>query len=108
MRITSIADENYKGIFVVTGCSHLAMQSILGATSKLGRLYGIADGFHDFHDFKIFDGLSAIYPCHCTMYKREIRDLFRDKSFECGVGLVIDLEHDYRYDFARKNKGGLK
>ncbi len=80
-----------KGIFVVTGCSHPAMRSILGAASKFGKLYGIAGGFHGFHDFKVFNDLLAIYPCHCTMYKREIRDLLRDKNFECGVGLVIDL-----------------
>jgi len=87
----SLALKTNKGIFVVTGCSHPAMRSILGAASKFGKLYGIAGGFHGFHDFKAFDDLSAIYPCHCTMYKREIRELFKGKSFECGAGLVIEL-----------------
>jgi len=36
---------------VVTGCSHPAMRSILGAASKFGKPYGIAGGFHGFHDF---------------------------------------------------------
>ena len=87
----SLVLKTGKGIFVVTGCSHPAMQSILGAASKFGKLYGIAGGFHGFHDFEVFNDLLAIYPCHCTMYKREIRNLFKGRSFECGVGLVIDL-----------------
>lgn len=92
----SLALKTDKGIFVVTGCAHPAMRSILGAASKFGKLYGIAGGFHGFHDFKAFNDLLAIYPCHCTMYKREIRDLFKDKSFECGAGLVIELSNSLK------------
>ena len=87
----SLALKTNKGVFVVTGCSHPAMRSILGAASKFGKLYGIAGGFHGFHDFNAFNDLSLIYPCHCTMYKREILDLFQDKALECGAGLVIEL-----------------
>lgn len=47
----SLALKADKGIFVVTGCSHPAMRSILGAPSKFGNPYGIAGGFHGFHDF---------------------------------------------------------
>jgi len=87
----SLALKTDKGIFVVTGCAHPAMKGILEAASKFGKLYGIAGGFHGFRDFKAFDDLSLIYPCHCTMYKREIIDLFKEKAFECGAGLVIEL-----------------
>jgi 7,8-dihydropterin-6-yl-methyl-4-(beta-D-ribofuranosyl)aminobenzene 5'-phosphate synthase len=87
----SLALKTDKGIFVVTGCSHPRMRSILGAAAKLGKVYGIAGGFHGFSDFKAFDDLSIIYPCHCTMYKREILDLFKGKALECGAGLVIEL-----------------
>lgn len=80
-----------KGIFVVTGCAHPAMRNILGAASKFGKLYGIAGGFHGFRDFKLFEGLSIIYPCHCTQYKMEILDLFPDKALQCGVGLALEL-----------------
>jgi metal-dependent hydrolase (beta-lactamase superfamily II) len=79
------------GIIVVTGCSHPAMRNILGAASKFGKVYGIAGGFHGFHDFKIFENLSLIYPCHCTQYKKQILDLFPDKASECGAGLLIEL-----------------
>jgi 7,8-dihydropterin-6-yl-methyl-4-(beta-D-ribofuranosyl)aminobenzene 5'-phosphate synthase len=87
----ALALKTDKGIFVVTGCAHPAMRSILSAASKFGKVYGIAGGFHGFHDFKLFESLSLIYPCHCTQYKRQILDLFPSKASECGAGLVIQL-----------------
>jgi len=87
----SLAIKTDKGVFVVTGCSHSAMRGILGAASEFGKVYGIAGGFHGFHDFKAFDGLSLIYPCHCTQYKQKILQLFRGKALGCGAGLVIEL-----------------
>ena len=87
----SLVLKTKKGIFVVTGCAHPAMRNILGAASKFGKLYGIAGGFHGFRDFKLFEGLSIIYPCHCTQYKMEILDLFPDKASQCGVGLELEL-----------------
>ncbi|MBA7505261.1 hypothetical protein ES706_03926 [subsurface metagenome] len=87
----SLALKTGKGIFVVTGCSHPGVGNILKTASKFGKLYGIAGGFHGFRDFKALDELSLIYPCHCTQYKREIRELFKDKALECGAGLVIQL-----------------
>jgi len=87
----SLALRTEKGIFVVTGCAHPAMRNILGAASKFGKLYGIAGGFHGFRDFKLFEGLSIIYPCHCTQYKMKILDLFPDKALQCGVGLELEL-----------------
>jgi len=87
----SLALKTDKGIFVVTGCAHPAMRNILSAASKFGKVYGIAGGFHGFQDFKLFESLSLIYPCHCTQYKRQILDLFPSKASECGAGLVIQL-----------------
>lgn len=87
----SLAIKTDKGVFVVTGCSHPAMRSILGAAGKMGKLYGIAGGFHNFRDFKAFDDLSLIYPCHCTQHTQEIKNLFPDRALECGAGLVIEL-----------------
>jgi 7,8-dihydropterin-6-yl-methyl-4-(beta-D-ribofuranosyl)aminobenzene 5'-phosphate synthase len=86
----SLALKMDKGIFVLTGCAHPAM-SILYAAAKFGELYGIAGGFHGFHNFEALRGLSLICPCHCTTYKQEIRDLFKDKALECGAGLVMEL-----------------
>jgi 7,8-dihydropterin-6-yl-methyl-4-(beta-D-ribofuranosyl)aminobenzene 5'-phosphate synthase len=87
----SLVFKTDKGIFVLTGCAHPGMESILAAAAEFGELYGIAGGFHGFRDFKVFNGLSLICPCHCTVYKQEIRDLFKDKTLECGAGLGIQL-----------------
>jgi 7,8-dihydropterin-6-yl-methyl-4-(beta-D-ribofuranosyl)aminobenzene 5'-phosphate synthase len=87
----SLALKTDKGIFVLTGCAHPGMESILAAAAKFGELYGIVGGFHGFHSFEAFRGLSLICPCHCTVHKQEIRDLFKDKALECGAGLVIEL-----------------
>ena len=38
----SLALKTDRGIFVLTGCAHPAMKSILGAAAKFGKLYGIA------------------------------------------------------------------
>jgi len=87
----SLALKTDKGIFVLTGCAHPGMRSILSAAAKFGELYGIAGGFHGFHSFEVFSGLSLICPCHCTEYKQEVRNFFKDRALECGAGLVIEL-----------------
>lgn len=87
----SLALKTEKRIFVVTGCAHPRMRDILEAASKFGNVYGIAGGFHGFHDFKAFEGLPLIFPCHCTQYKKEILALFKGRASECGAGLVIEL-----------------
>jgi len=87
----SLALKTDRGIFVITGCAHPGMESILATAAKFGELYGIAGGFHGFHNFEAFRGLSLICPCHCTTYKQEIGNLFKDKVLECGAGLVIEL-----------------
>jgi 7,8-dihydropterin-6-yl-methyl-4-(beta-D-ribofuranosyl)aminobenzene 5'-phosphate synthase len=87
----SLAIKTDKGIFVVTGCAHSGMENILAGAAEFGKLYGVAGGFHGFRNFEAFLGLSVICPCHCTMYRQEIRDLFKDKALECGAGLVMEL-----------------
>jgi 7,8-dihydropterin-6-yl-methyl-4-(beta-D-ribofuranosyl)aminobenzene 5'-phosphate synthase len=87
----SLALKTDRGTFVLTGCAHPGMESILSAAAKFGEPYGIAGGFHGFHNFEVFRGLSLICPCHCTTYKQEIGNLFKDKVLECGAGLAIEL-----------------
>ncbi|TET42867.1 MAG: MBL fold metallo-hydrolase [Dehalococcoidia bacterium] len=87
----SLALKTDKGVSVVTGCSHPGVANILKAASEFGKIYGILGGFHGFREFKALESLSLIYPCHCTAYKREIRDLYPDRALECGAGLVVEL-----------------
>ena len=87
----SLVLKTAKGVFVVTGCAHSGMERILPAAASFGEPYGIAGGFHGFHDFELLKGLSLVCPCHCTKYKQEIRDLLGDRALECGVGSIIEL-----------------
>jgi 7,8-dihydropterin-6-yl-methyl-4-(beta-D-ribofuranosyl)aminobenzene 5'-phosphate synthase len=87
----SLALKTDRGIFVLVGCSHPGVGNIIDAASRFGEVYGIAGGFHGFHDFDRLSGLSLICPCHCTQYKSEIMQLFPQQCVECGAGLVLDL-----------------
>jgi len=87
----SLALKTDKGIIVVTGCSHPGVPNILKAASKFGEIYGILGGFHGFREFKALEGLSLIYPCHCTAHKREIIELYPERAVACGAGLVVEL-----------------
>jgi len=75
----SLALRVDKGIFVVAGCSHPGVGNIFKAAARFGTVYGIAGGLHGFRDFKILGELSLIYPCHCTQYKKKIKDIFKIK-----------------------------
>lgn len=79
-----------RGAFVITGCSHPGLGTILNAASKFGKVYGVIGGFHGFNDFHILKSVKLISPCHCTQYKRGIASAFPKQYVKCGVGLVIE------------------
>ena len=87
----TLALKTANGVFLLTGCAHSGMERILAVVARSGELYGIAGGFHRFHDFGLFQNLSLVCPCHCTKYKQEIRDLFGDRALKCGAGSIIEL-----------------
>ena len=87
----SLAINTNKGILIIVGCSHPGVGTILDAASRFGKAYGIIGGFHGFHELDRLNPLSLICPCHCTLYKSEIRQLFPDRCLECGAGVVIEL-----------------
>jgi 7,8-dihydropterin-6-yl-methyl-4-(beta-D-ribofuranosyl)aminobenzene 5'-phosphate synthase len=76
---------------MLTGCAHPGLERILAAAAEFGQLYGIAGGFRGFHNFDLLKVLWLICPCHCSRYKQEIRDLFGDRTLQCGVGSIIEL-----------------
>lgn len=86
----SLALETSQGILVVVGCAHPGLGEIIDTASRFGEVYGVVGGFHAFHDFSRLNGLSLICPCHCTLYKSEIRQLFPKQCIECGAGMVLE------------------
>jgi len=79
-----------RGAFVITGCSHPGVRSILNTASKFGKIYGIVGGFHGFSDFDVLKGIRLISPCHCTAYKKELARAFPKQYVRCGAGLVVE------------------
>ncbi len=86
----SLALKTSRGILIVVGCSHPGLGEIIDAASRFGKVYGVVGGFHAFRDFERLNDLSLIGPCHCTLYKTEIRRLFPKQCIECGVGMILE------------------
>jgi 7,8-dihydropterin-6-yl-methyl-4-(beta-D-ribofuranosyl)aminobenzene 5'-phosphate synthase len=80
-----------KGIVVVAGCSHPEVSRIFTVASTFGKIYGIVGGLHGFSDFELASKLSLICPCHCTVHKQELQQMFPQSYIDCGAGLVLEL-----------------
>ena len=87
----SIMIETKNGLLVITGCAHPGLDNILENASRLGNIYGVLGGFHDFRNLDVLENLDLIVPCHCTRYKKEIKSRFPDKTITGGVGLSLRL-----------------
>lgn len=87
----SLVLESKKGLFVLVGCSHPGVEKILTVAKQYGDIIGLIGGFHGFNNFSVIEDLDFICPCHCTAYKRDLKQVFPDKISDCGVGKVVDL-----------------
>jgi 7,8-dihydropterin-6-yl-methyl-4-(beta-D-ribofuranosyl)aminobenzene 5'-phosphate synthase len=87
----SLLLETKNGLVVLTGCSHPGVGSILKAAKEQGNVIGLIGGFHGFADFDLLESLDFIYPCHCTAFKKEIKNKFSETAFDCGVGLRLTI-----------------
>ncbi len=88
----SLVLQTKKGAWVLVGCSHSGVEHILRVASRWGRVIGLIGGFHGFSDFSVLDSIDIVYPCHCTVHKQNIHDLFPEKSIRCRVGTMISIE----------------
>jgi len=80
-----------KGVVVITGCSHPGLDKIFSVASKIGRIHCVVGGFHGFNKLEILQEVDLIIPCHCTVKKKEILKLYRDKSRKCSAGCTINI-----------------
>ncbi|MEA2054375.1 MAG: MBL fold metallo-hydrolase [Candidatus Thermoplasmatota archaeon] len=87
----SMAIKTEKGIFIIAGCSHPGVENIIKTAGEFGRVYGIMGGFHGFNKFECLEGLDVVMPCHCTQYKKEIKEMHPEKCVDCGAGKVFEL-----------------
>jgi 7,8-dihydropterin-6-yl-methyl-4-(beta-D-ribofuranosyl)aminobenzene 5'-phosphate synthase len=87
----SLVLDTPKGMVVVTGCAHPGLEAILAAAATFGELYGVIGGFHGFSRLELLRELDLIVPCHCTAHKREILELYPEKTERCGAGMMLEL-----------------
>lgn len=87
----SLVLDTPNGMVVVTGCAHPGLETILGVAATFGGLYGVIGGFHSFDKLELLRELDLIVPCHCTAHKREILELYPEKTKRCGAGMVLEL-----------------
>lgn len=85
----SLILKGTQGFFVLTGCSHSGIESILKKAGEYGNIIGVIGGFHGCKDFFVMQSLQYIYPCHCTKHKETIKQLYPDRYYPCYIGLSI-------------------
>jgi 7,8-dihydropterin-6-yl-methyl-4-(beta-D-ribofuranosyl)aminobenzene 5'-phosphate synthase len=85
----SLIVKTGNGLIVITGCAHPCLENILRAASKLGDIYGVVGGFHSFSRLEALKGMHLIVPCHCTVRKREIFNLYPKTCKKCSAGCTI-------------------
>ena len=88
----SLIISTIKGLVVITGCAHSGINKILNSANKLGKIYGLMGGFHDFKEYSLLRSINLIVPTHCTANKNKIVSLFSKNCRECGVGFQIDFQ----------------
>lgn len=88
----SLVLQTKRGVWVLAGCSHSGVKRILEAASKWGKVIGLIGGFHGFSDFSVLDSIDVVYPCHCTVHKQKIHELFPEKSMHCNVGTMVMID----------------
>ena len=87
----SLVVETEKGNIVICGCSHPGVDRILEKAKEFGKVYGVIGGFHGFKKFDKLKDLELIVPCHCTQFKKEIEELYPEKTKKGGVGRVFEI-----------------
>ena len=87
----SLIISTVKGLVVITGCAHSGIDKILNSANKLGKIYALIGGFHDFEEYDLLKDISVIVPTHCTKNKKKIFSLFPRNCFEGGVGYRLSI-----------------
>ena len=88
----SLIFSTAKGLVVITGRAHSGIKKILNSANKLGKVYALIGGFHDFEEYNLLKDISLIVPTHCTANKKKIMSLFPNNCLKGGVGFQVDFQ----------------
>ena len=89
----SLIISTVKGLVVVAGCAHSGVDKILNSANKLGKVYALIGGFHDFEEYNLLKDISLIVPTHCTANKKKIMSLFPKNCLKGGVGFQANFQN---------------
>lgn len=87
----SLIISTIKGLVVITGCAHSGIKKILNSANKLGEIYALLGGFHDFDEYNLLKNIFLIVPTHCTKNKKKILTLSPKNCVEGGVGYQLNM-----------------
>jgi 7,8-dihydropterin-6-yl-methyl-4-(beta-D-ribofuranosyl)aminobenzene 5'-phosphate synthase len=87
----SLVVSTKKANLIITGCAHPGLETIIEKARRLGVIFGIVGGFHEFSKLEELDGIEIIAPCHCTQYKQEIKQKYPIQFREIKAGSVIKI-----------------
>jgi len=87
----SLIIKGKNGWYVLVGCSHSGVENILEISKKYGDVLGIIGGLHGFNNFSALEELDLICLCHCTKYKRKLKQLHPTEFIKGGVGRIINI-----------------
>lgn len=87
----AMAIETEKGLVLINGCSHPAMEKIISAAASFGSVFGIIGGLHSFSQFSLIKNFGIICPTHCTEHIAEIKALYPKAYISGGAGTVIEI-----------------
>ncbi len=79
-----------KGLFLLVGCSHPGLSTIIRDAKTVGNIYCVMGGFHSFSKLDALKGIPRVYPCHCTAMKKEILEKFKT-ACECYAGCEVEI-----------------
>lgn len=80
------------GCYVLTGCAHPGLATILDTASRYGKVKGIIGGLHDNEEFERLRKMELIAAGHCTTHRERIKQAFPTKFIEIEVGLRLELK----------------
>jgi len=101
---TALCYEGKEGLYIITGCSHAGICSILEYAKKLtgvSKIAGVIGGFHllDMDEraessigYLANERIGELYPCHCTGFCVRARLNALSPVREVGVGLTVEWE----------------
>jgi len=87
----SLILKGSKGMFLLTGCSHPEIHTILQTSRTHGEIIGVIGGLHGFNSLDILSSMKYLYPCHCTVHKDKIKETYPQTTNDCFVGTTITI-----------------